>query len=184
MSTTISHESESVIQAFDCLAPVRIGLDAAVCHKSSTGLNRMLLHTMALRDLYKKAHWQTSGMSFFELHVLFDKHYNKQLKLMDSLAERVQTLGGMVISTACGFHDDMGLNPAPRGREGPIAQMKRIADAHEALLIEARPLARQAAADGDEGTSDILVSELAHGQAIRRPTRCIEVQNDRVCTRI
>jgi starvation-inducible DNA-binding protein len=77
-----------------------LGLHEAVRAKSVAALNRLLAHTMALRDLYKKAHWQTSGPSFYELHLLFDKHHGEQVELMDALAERVQTLGGVALALA------------------------------------------------------------------------------------
>jgi DNA-binding ferritin-like protein (oxidative damage protectant) len=87
-------EQGNVVQAFGTLGVSRIGLAEAVRAKSVAALNRLLAHTMAMRDLYKKAHWQTSGPSFYELHLLFDKHYEEQLEIVDALAERVQTLGG------------------------------------------------------------------------------------------
>src|SRR3954462_9376879 len=86
-------EAATVAQAFGSLAPSRIGLGEAVRAKSVAALNRLLAHTMAMRDLYKKSHWQTSGPTFYELHLLFDKHHGEQLEIMDALAERVQTLG-------------------------------------------------------------------------------------------
>src|SRR4030095_14226992 len=70
-------EQGAVVQAFGTLGVSRIGLAEAVRAKSVAALNRLLAHTMAMRDLYKKAHWQTSGPSFYELHLLFDKHHDK-----------------------------------------------------------------------------------------------------------
>src|ERR1700740_1914266 len=109
---------ESVIQPFGSLVASRLGLSEQVRHKSVAALNRLLAHTMAMRDLYKKAHWQTSGATFYELHLLFDKHYGEQVELMDSIAERVQTLGGVTLA-----------------------------------------LAQEAAEAGEDGTSDLIVSE-------------------------
>jgi starvation-inducible DNA-binding protein len=60
-------------------------------------LNRLLAHTMALRDLYKRSHWQTPGATFHDLHELFDEHYAEQEQMMDALAERVQVLGGVAL---------------------------------------------------------------------------------------
>jgi starvation-inducible DNA-binding protein len=52
-----------------------------------------LADTMMLRDLYKKHHWQVAGQTFYQLHLLFDKHYTEQSTLVDALAERIQSLG-------------------------------------------------------------------------------------------
>src|SRR5262245_7522457 len=96
----LSPESARVTQAFGSLVPVQLGLGQDVRHRSVQSLNRLLAHTMALRDLYKKSHWQTYGATFFELHQLFDKHYDEQVALMDELAERIQTLGGVARALA------------------------------------------------------------------------------------
>lgn len=155
-----STENAPVIQAYGSLAPSRLGLSTEVRHRSVAALNRQLAHSMALRDLYKKAHWQTSGATFYELHLLFDKHHGEQLVLIDSLAERVQTLGGVALALAHDVVEESRIARAPRGREEPAHQLRRLVDAHEMILEEARPCARQAAADGDDGTNDLFVSEI------------------------
>jgi starvation-inducible DNA-binding protein len=153
-------EAAEVVQAFGSLRASRIGLAEAVRAKSVAALNRLLAHTMALRDLYKKAHWQTSGASFYELHLLFDKHHAEQLEIMDALAERVQTLGGIALALAHDVVEETRIARAPRGRERPVDQLNRLLDAHEIVLQEARPLAREAADRGDDGTSDLIVGEV------------------------
>ena len=153
-------EQSPVTQAFGQLAPVRIGLSTEVRHRSVSGLNRLLAHSMAMRDLYKKAHWQTSGATFYELHLLFDKHYQEQLALIDQLAERVQTLGGVALALAHDVVEESRIARAPRGREEPVQQLRRLVDAHDFILGEARPLARQAADDGDDGSNDLIVGDL------------------------
>ncbi len=155
-----SPANSPVIQAFGQLVPVRIGLSAEVRHRSVSGLNRLLAHSMALRDLYKKAHWQTSGATFYELHLLFDKHYQEQLALIDLLAERVQTLGGVALALAHDVVEESRIARAPRGREEPARQLERLVEAHEFTLGEARPLARQAAEDGDDGSNDLIVGDV------------------------
>lgn len=160
MSTAISPEEAPVVQAFGSLRPVRIGLPDAVRARSVAILNRALAHTMAMRDLYKKAHWQVSGATFFELHQLFDKHYGEQAELMDALAERVQTLGGVALALAHDVAQETRLSRAPRGREAVEPQLERLLAGHETILQEMRPLAREAADAGDDGTNDLLVSQV------------------------
>ncbi|HSI50707.1 MAG TPA: DNA starvation/stationary phase protection protein [Ideonella sp.] len=160
MTTPLTPEAAPVSQAFGSLADVRIGLPADVRHASVAALNRLLAHTMALRDLYKKSHWQTAGLVFFELHQLFDKHYEAQVELMDALAERVQTLGGVAHALAGDVVSESRLSRAPRGIESAHHQLERLLDAHEFVLGEARPLARAAAELGDDGTNDLIVSQL------------------------
>lgn len=153
-------EDSPVAQRLGSLVPVRLGLAADVRHRSVLALNRLLAHTTAIRDLYKKAHWQTSGESFYELHLLFDKHYDEQSMLMDTLAERVQALGGVALALARDIAEESRLARAPSGVEVPAQQLWRLVDAHEFVLVEARPLAREVAAAGDDGTNDLIVSEV------------------------
>jgi starvation-inducible DNA-binding protein len=153
-------ERGSVIQEFGSLSASRVGLSEQTRARSVAGLNRLLAHTMAMRDLYKKAHWQTSGATFYELHLLFDKHHGEQVEIMDALAERVQTLGGVAIALAHDVVEETRIARAPRGRERVTDQLERLLDAHEIVLSEARPLAREAAERGDDGTNDLIVSQL------------------------
>lgn len=153
-------EDAPVVQAFGSVAPVRIGLNAEVRIAGCEALNRLLAHTMALRDLYKKAHWQVAGPTFYELHLLFDKHHGEQIELMDTIAERVQTLGGVALALAHDVVEESRIAHAPRGRESATALLERLVAAHELILEEARPLAAEASARDDDGTNDLIVSQL------------------------
>ena len=153
------HEAKE-LQHYGTLARLPIALDASVCAASVENLNQLLADTMTLRDLYKKHHWQVSGPTFYQLHLLFDKHFNEQSELVDSIGERIQSLGGVSVAMA---HDvaEMTLIPRPpRGRDEAPVQIARLLHAHEVVLKEARAMARQAAEAGDDGTNDLLVSDV------------------------
>jgi starvation-inducible DNA-binding protein len=162
-NTLLHPEQSPVIQTPGSLAPVRLGLPDAVRHRSVAALNRLLAHTTALRDLYRKAHWQASGPNFYALHLLFEQHYGEQEQWMDLLAERVQTLGGVARALAIDIVEETRLARAPSGIESAADQLRRLVDAHEFLLQEARPLAREAATAGDDGTSDLIVGQVVRG---------------------
>src|SRR5207253_6398983 len=85
------------LQQSGTVARLPIALDAAVCAVSVENLNQLLADTMTLRDLYKKHHWQVSGPTFYQLHLLFDRHFDEQSALVDAIAERIQSLGGVCI---------------------------------------------------------------------------------------
>jgi len=153
-------QTSKEIQHFGSIARLPIALDASVCAASVENLTQVLVDTKTLTDMYKKHHWQVSGASFYQLHLLFDKHFKEQSDLVDALAERTQSLGGVSIAMA---HDvaEMTLIPrAPRGREEVTVQISRLLNAHEIILNEARAMARQAAEAGDDGTNDLLVSDV------------------------
>jgi starvation-inducible DNA-binding protein len=146
------------LQHYGTVARLPIALDISICAASVESLNQLLADTMTMRDLYKKHHWQVSGPTFYQLHLLFDKHFNEQSELVDAIAERIQSLGGVSIAMA---HDvaEMTLIPRPpRGRDDVPMQISRLLHAHEIVLKETRAMARQAAERGDDGTNDLLVS--------------------------
>lgn len=137
-----------------------IGLDAKVREKVCAFLNVLLADTMCLRDLYKKAHWQVGGPTFYQLHLLLDKHFEEQSALVDLIAERIQMLGGVAVAMAHDVAEMTRVKPAPRGREEAPVMISRLLEAHEIMLVDARNRAREAAELGDEGTNDLLVSDL------------------------
>ena len=123
-------------------------------------LNQLLADTMTLRDLYKKCHWQVAGPTFYQLHLLYDKHYDEQVELVDSIAERIQLLGGVSLAMAADVAETTKIERPPRGREEVPVQLSRLIDAHQIIIRQARPLARRAAELGDDGTNDLIVSEV------------------------
>jgi starvation-inducible DNA-binding protein len=137
-----------------------IGLDEDVCKKSVDALNQILADTMTLRDLYKKHHWQVSGHTFYQLHLLFDKHYEEQSELVDLIAERIQLLGGVSIAMAPDVAEATRIARPPRGREEVPVQISRLLEAHELILRASREAAEKASDQGDEGTNDLLISDV------------------------
>jgi len=137
-----------------------IGLDETVRLQMVEMLNQVLADTITMRDLYKKSHWQVSGPTFYQLHLLFDKHFEEQSGLVDVLAERIQTLGGVSVAMAADVAEMTKLEQPPRGREEVPVQISRLLEAHEAVIVEAREGARKAADAGDDGTNDALVSQV------------------------
>jgi starvation-inducible DNA-binding protein len=159
-ATPLVHQQAHEIQPFGHLVRMPIALSENVSKASVENLNQLLADTITLRDLYKKHHWQVAGPTFYQLHLLFDKHYEEQNELVDAIAERIQLLGGVSIAMA---HDvaDMTLIPRPpKGREETPVQISRLLHGHEIVLKEARAMARLAAEAGDDGTNDLIVSDI------------------------
>jgi starvation-inducible DNA-binding protein len=148
------------IQAFGRLTHLPIALSQNAAKESVENLNQILADTATLRDLYKKHHWQVSGPTFYQLHLLYDKHYEEQNELVDMVAERIQMLGGITLAMAPDIADTTLIPRVPKGREEVPVQISRLLHAHEIVLKEARTMARQAAASGDDGTNDLLVSDV------------------------
>jgi starvation-inducible DNA-binding protein len=158
--TPLDHQHAHEIQPFGHLVRMPIALSETACQESVENLNQVLADSITLRDLYKKHHWQVAGPTFMQLHLLFDKHATEQTELIDALAERVQTLGGVSVAMAHDVIETTLIPRAPKGRESAPMQISRLLHAHEIVIKEARTMARQAAERGDDGTNDLLVSEI------------------------
>jgi starvation-inducible DNA-binding protein len=148
------------IQAFGSVVPMPIALAEDTRRASAANLNQLLAATMTLRDLYKKHHWQVSGPTFYQLHLLFDKHFNEQSELVDLIAERIMMLGGVSVAMSADVAELTLVPRPPKGREEAPVQISRLLHAHEIVLKEARAMARKAAEEGDDGTNDLLVSNV------------------------
>jgi starvation-inducible DNA-binding protein len=155
-----TNQRAAEIQAFGTIAKLPIALSDKVCQESVERLNQILADTMTIRDLYKKHHWQVSGKTFYQLHLLFDKHFDEQAELVDQIAERIQTLGGLSYAMAADVAENTNIPRPPKGREEVPVQISRLLTAHEIILQGARASARKAAEMGDDGTNDLLVSNV------------------------
>src|SRR5881409_1953548 len=155
-----THQHAHEIQPFGHLVKLPIALAEHVCKESVGNLNQLLADTMTLRDMYKKHHWQVAGPTFYQLHLLFDKHYEAQNELVDQVAERIQLLGGISIAMAHDVAETTLIPRPPKGREEVPVQISRLLHGHEIVLEEARSMARQASEAGDDGTNDLLVSDV------------------------
>jgi starvation-inducible DNA-binding protein len=148
------------IQAFGTIVSMPIALAEDIRRASTINLNQLLADVISLRDLYKKHHWQVSGPTFYQLHLLFDKHFEEQNSLVDQIAERIMMLGGVSVAMSADVAETTLVPRPPKGREEVPVQISRLLHAHEIVLKEARTMARQAAEDGDDGTNDLLVSSV------------------------
>ncbi|WP_437334123.1 Dps family protein [Sorangium sp. So ce394] len=148
------------IQPFGTIVEYPLALDEKARAASVKALNQILADTLVLRDLYKKHHWQVSGPTFYQLHLLFDKHFKEQTALIDLLGERVQTLGGVAVAMAHDVAEMTKIERPPRGREQVPAQLSRLLDAHEAILAETRAAVKLTTDSRDDGTADLLMSDV------------------------
>jgi len=156
----IVNQKAPEMQRFGTVVRMPIALDENVCKQSADDLNQVLADTITLRDLYKKHHWQVSGHTFYQLHLLFDKHFAEQAELVDEIAERIQMLGGVAIAMGGDAADMTSIPRPPMGREEVPVQISRLLRAHEIICGQARTMAKAADERGDDGTNDLLVSDV------------------------
>lgn len=156
----IMNQRGRILQEYGTVIRLPIGIEKENCLKSVEALNQVLADTMTIRDMYKKHHWQVAGHTFYQLHLLFDKHYEEQTELVDILAERIQRLGGITLAMAADVAEETNIERPPRGREEVPVQISRLLEAHEIILKESRKYAKDAEENEDDGTNDVLISDV------------------------
>lgn len=154
------HQEDREVQAFGSLRQFPIGLSFETRMYSCERLNQVLADTQILHALYKKHHWLMRGVTFYQLHLLLDKHAGEQLAIVDLLAERVQSLGGVAVGDPRHVAEITSVPRPPDGAEEVPAMISRLLEAHQIILTEAHDAAARAAELGDDGTNDLLVSEV------------------------
>ena len=154
------YQHGQVIQEFGTLRllPIALAHDARL--QSCQLLNQILADTMILYSLYKKHHWQMRGPPFYQLHLLLDKHADQQLGLIDTLAERVQMLGGVAIADPRDAAELTTIDRPPSGVEEVPAMLARLLTAHEAIITEVRAAIAQTAQNRDDGSNDLLMGDI------------------------
>jgi starvation-inducible DNA-binding protein len=155
------HQRAKEIQKYGTVThALPLDLEEPVRLEMTEQLNQMLADTMTVRDLYKKSHWQVAGPTFYPLHLLYDKHFGEQSELVDAIAERIQLLGGLSIAMAPDVAETTRIERPPRGREEVPVQLSRLLDGHRIIIGHCRELAERADKLGDDGTNDLVVSDV------------------------
>ncbi|MCU1649341.1 Dps family protein [Pseudonocardia sp. Cha107L01] len=154
------HQRGREVQSFGTVRHFPLALSRDARMYSCQRLNRISADTQILYALYKKHHWLVRGHTFYQLHLLLDKHAGEQLALIDTLAERIQTLGGVAVGDPRHVAELTQIPRSPDGVEEVPAMLSRLLEAHESILIDAHDAAAHVAELGDDGTNDLLVSEV------------------------
>ena len=155
------HQHAGEIQVYGTVShALPLELEEPVRLEMTEQLNLLLADSMTLRDLYKKSHWQVAGATFYQLHLLFDKHFGEQVEIVDEIAERIQLLGGVSLAMAPDVAETTRIERPPRGREEVPVQISRLLDAHQIIIRACRELAERATKLGDAGTNDLVVSDV------------------------
>src|SRR5258708_4099001 len=162
------HQRAPEIQAYGTVThALPLELDEPVRLEMTEQLNLLLADSMTLRDLYKKSHWQVAGPTFYQLHRLFDKHYDEQAEIVDEIAERIQLLGGVSIAMAADVAEATRIERPPRGREEVPVQISRLLDAHQMIIGHCRTLSQRASKLGVDWINDLVVSDVLRANELQ-----------------
>ncbi len=148
------------IQPFGSLRQLPIALSSEARMQSAQTLNRILADSTILYALYKKFHWLVAGPTFYQLHLLFDKHAGEQLELIDLLAERVQSLGGIAVGDPRHAAELTRIERPPNGAEEVPVMLGRLLEAHRTIIEAVREAIAITERNGDWGSNDLLMSDV------------------------
>jgi len=148
------------IQRFGALRLAPIALSAEARGESAQLLNVILADSMILYAMYKKHHWLVAGPTFYQLHLLFDKHAEEQQELIDLLAERVQTLGAVAVGDPRHAAELTTIDRPPNGAEEVPSMIHRLLDAHETIIGKVRHAIDRTDKNADWGSNDLLMSDV------------------------
>jgi len=148
------------LQKFGSLRLLPIALAAEARRESAQLLNQILADTTILYALYKKHHWLVAGPTFYQLHLLFDKHAEEQLELIDLIAERVQSLGGIAVGDPRHAAELTTIPRPPDGAEEVPVMIDRLLEAHETIIEKVRTAIDKTEKSKDMGTNDLLMGDV------------------------
>jgi starvation-inducible DNA-binding protein len=166
-SQPLLHQHGLEVQRFGTLRLLPIALAHDARAESCQLLNHVLADSFILFALYKKHHWLVRGHTFYQLHLLLDKHAGEQAELIDLLAERVQTLGGVAVADPRHVAEITTIPRPPNGAEEVPAMLARLLEAHEIIIAKIRDAITRTTANRDDGTNDLLMGDVL---------RCHELQ--------
>lgn len=137
-----------------------LALDPDAVKKNARNLQVILANTIYMYQLYKKYHWHVTGKDFYQYHLLFDKHAGEQPALIDGIAERMRTLGLDVAAMPMDVSADATLSEKEAAGHDPQAMVRNLLNAHEEYLKHVREAVAVTEDAGDDGTNDLLVSDV------------------------
>jgi starvation-inducible DNA-binding protein len=154
------HQHGIEIQEFGTVRLMPIALAHLARMQSMQLLNPILADSLILYSHYKKHHWLMRGHTFYQLHLLLDKHAEEQLELIDLIAERIQTLGGIAVGDPRHAAEMTSIPRPPDGAEAVPAMLSRLLEEHETIITKVRDAITKTAANRDDGTNDLLMSDV------------------------
>jgi starvation-inducible DNA-binding protein len=152
--------SEPEIQRFGAMRSLPIGLAETAREQSCSALTGILADSMILYAMYKKHHWNVAGPTFYQLHLLFDKHAEEQTELIDLLAERIQSLGGIAVGDPRHAAELTTIPRPPDGAETVAAMIDRTLRAHKSIIGKVREAIETTESSGDWGSNDLLMGDV------------------------
>ena len=142
------------------MQPVNIGIDEKDRQEIVQGLSHLLADTYTLYLKTHNFHWNVTGPMFNTLHLMFEAEYTELATAVDSIAERIRTLG----YPAPGSYSEYAQLSSIKETAGvPTAEemIKLLVEGNEAVVRTARSIFSLAEKANDESTADLLTQRMS-----------------------
>ena len=144
-----------------------IGIKEKDLQKTYKTLNVLLSNEMLLYVKTRKFHWNVTGNSFMELHLLFESHYKELEAIIDEVAERINKLGSQTIGTMEEFTKYATLKEAPGKYPSQKDMIAQLLSDHEQIVTEIRKHVDSEEKEGlDAGTTDFITGLMEQHETI------------------
>lgn len=123
----------------------------------SDQLVKLLADEFVLYTKTRNAHWNVVGPDFHSMHLFFESQYEQLDEAMDSVAERIRTIGHYAPATLTSFLQLTHLTEKTHDKNDSLSFIKELVEDHESIIEFIRgnidPFASKY---HDYGTSDFI----------------------------
>ena len=120
-------------------------------------LAKLLADEYVLYTKTKNAHWNIEGIDFYEKHKFFEMQFGQLDDIIDSVAERIRSIGHYAFATLKSFLELTHLTEVNRDKNDGRGFLNELLIDHESIIIHCREnIHRFANEYKDVGTSDFI----------------------------
>jgi starvation-inducible DNA-binding protein len=120
-------------------------------------LAKILADETVLYTKTKNAHWNVEGPDFYDKHIFFETQFGQLDELIDSVAERIRTIGQYAPATLKSYLSLTHLTEATRAKNDSHGFIKELLEDHESIIIILREHIKSFSDDfHDLGSSDFV----------------------------
>lgn len=120
-------------------------------------LTKLLADEFVLYTKTRNAHWNVEGKDFYTVHVFFESQYRQLEEIVDTVAERIRTLGHYATGTLHGMLELTHLTEISRAKNDSHGFIHELLEDHKSIVEYLRVNIKITANDyHDFGTSDMI----------------------------
>lgn len=132
-----------------------IGINDANRQAVATELAKILADETVLYTKTKNAHWNIEGADFYDKHKFFETQFGQLDEMIDSVAERIRTIGHYAPATLKAYLSLTHLTEQTREKNDSHGFIKELLEDHQSIIIILREHIKSFSNDfHDLGTSD------------------------------